>query len=333
MGNIEFARKLLSELIEQSKRTVKFEDIEWQNKLPAQAFTPLMDAYGKLGQSEEAKEVFVEMLSHGVQPEGYAYTILMDAYRYGGDYQAVWQVWQILRQAPEIGYLDIAESKSNLRNLKIKLKALEESNKRLIEGSEELEALPQQHPPRPPHHALSILIDVLITTQRFDIVEKEWQKLKSEGFPFDSDNLNAYSRALIYSGRIIEACEVIKRRLIRGWNSQLAFWRLDTKSSKEELKSQKHELLRRKPNQFYPQKKTLMLLQKVFEQLRSEKLLIVNNMLKENTRSKLLPIAAKILTMDDIMKIYPDIVAATDAISQAERYSQAHREQERYQVY
>ncbi|CAG8584973.1 4605_t:CDS:1 [Ambispora gerdemannii] len=333
MGNIEFARKLLSELIEQSKKTVKLEDIEWQNKLPAQAFTPLMDAYAKQGQSEKAKEIFAEMLSHGIRPEGHAYTILMDAYRYGGDYQAVWQMWQILRQDPEIGYLDIAESRSNLRSLKMRLKALEASNKRLIEGSEELEALPLQHPPRPPPHALSILMDVLITTQRFDIVEKEWRKLKSEGFSFDSDNLNSYSRSLILSRRIIEACDIIKQRLIRGWNSQLAFWRLDTERPKEELKSQKHELLRRKPNQFYPQKKTLILLGQVLEKLKSGELLIVNNMLEESIdyRSRSSSTTAKILTMDDIMQIYPDIVTATEAIGQVERY--ARREQERYQVY
>ncbi|CAG8490998.1 5114_t:CDS:1 [Ambispora leptoticha] len=315
IGKIDFARKLLSELIEQSKKIARFEEIQWRDRLPAHVFTPLMDAYAKQGQFEEAKEIFAEMIAQGIRPQGHAYTILMDACRTIGDYEGVWNIWQAMRKDLESEKL--AESSSSFSP---NLKSIDSSNERLIKGSSILESIPKSNPITPPPHAISILFDALMSSKRYDLVEKEWQKLQSEGFPFDSDNLNKYVCMLILSRKIIQACNIIKDRLIQGWDPKFAFWRLEYEKPLEVLRSQKNEALaRKKAKPFYPQKKTLLLLWRVLEDMRSGKSIIINDMLEETTSSNNTDKSiVKIQTLDDILRTYPELVFAAQRIAKVE---------------
>ncbi|CAB4433400.1 unnamed protein product [Rhizophagus irregularis] len=91
LENWDFSRKLLTELI--SHGTMN--QITYNKVLSPDIFTPLMDAYAKQGLTEPARAIFEEMTTVGAKHNLYVYTILMDAYYRGHNYEAVWQMWKL----------------------------------------------------------------------------------------------------------------------------------------------------------------------------------------------------------------------------------------------
>ncbi|CAG8550229.1 4232_t:CDS:10 [Diversispora eburnea] len=218
-GDLEFARRLITELINQSKSLN--ENLGERNEIPPTIFTPLMDAYAKLGQIDSARAIFDEMTTLGISHNAYAYVILMDAYRRIHNYEAVWQLWKSL---------------------------------------------------------LSVVIDALTEIERYDLIQEEWEKLKQEGFEFDSHNLNHYAQSFILSGKIKEACSIIDKNLMEGWYQQLEIWKhFDRKQSIISIKEQKRLL---SLIDKFPHQKTLLMLADAMEKMKNQDWLKMHDITK-----------------------------------------------------
>ncbi|CAG8498220.1 10146_t:CDS:1 [Paraglomus brasilianum] len=266
-GDFGFARKLLDELIAHSELESQASELVRHKAFPQYLFTPIMDAYAKQAQSDGAREIFEEMVLLGVRPNEYVYTILMDGYRRGGNYEAVWQMWKIL--LGEFGDKSLLSTKIVLPTRPVK--GDPETAERSRMGFEKI--LPQIASFSPksrkiPLHSLSILLETLTAAGRYDLIEQEWQRLHSQGFEFDAHNYNHYAQSLIASGNILKACVIIKDHLIKGWDSRLAHWRRTATGTHFEKRQQKAKLIEQSTS-LYPHRKTLMMLKKVFDQLRN----------------------------------------------------------------
>ncbi|CAG8541643.1 9753_t:CDS:1 [Paraglomus occultum] len=263
-GDLGFARKLLGELIAHSELESQDSEMVRHKAFPQYLFTPIMDAYAKQAQSDAAREIFEEMVLLGIRPNEYAYTILMDGYRRGGNYEAVWHMWKIL--LGEFGDKSLLSDKNVLPIRHVK--STTERNQMKFEKVFSKIASFSPKFRKMPFHALSILLETLTAAGRYDLVEQEWQRMHSQGFKFDAHNYNHYAQSLVASGNILKACIVIKDHLIKGWDSRLAHWRRTATGTRFEKRQRKAKLIEQSTS-FYPHRKTLMMLKKVFDQLRS----------------------------------------------------------------
>nr|CAG8450293.1 2321_t:CDS:10 [Entrophospora candida] len=181
IGKIEFAIELLDILISQPKS--QYLDPKYDSSiigkldLPPHLFTPVMNAYAKKGQFKSAREIFEKMITLGIPHNSHSFTILMDAYRIGGNHEAVFKMWKVLYK--------------KTRSIQLKLIRLSEYfNKKKP----------------PPNFALSIMMDALSSANDYETIENEWDRLYNDGFEFDSHNYNRFAQILIKSGKIKRAC-------------------------------------------------------------------------------------------------------------------------------
>ncbi|CAG8648138.1 9488_t:CDS:1, partial [Rhizophagus irregularis] len=223
IGELDFSRKLLTELI--SHGTMN--QIAYNKILSPDIFTPLMDAYAKQGLTEPARAIFEEMTTVGAKHNLYVYTILMDAYYRGHNYEAVWQMWKLTKKffvtplSKSKIYeqlLDLQQNQQNEHKENSSTMTLAESkwsSSLLISFSllYSLRPITQS----PPNQALSIMINALTAAKKFKLIELEWNKLNNEDFEFDCLNYNDYIQSLIISEKIRLACKLLNEHLVKGW--------------------------------------------------------------------------------------------------------------------
>jgi pentatricopeptide repeat protein len=248
----------LDELIAQGDASFPDEP-QLHRRLPEHLFTPLMDAFAKQARSAEAMSVFEKMLSLGIKPHAYSYTILMDAYRRSGDHDAVWQMWKVLRS--ELAHRETQRTTTNSISSDASL-----SHDQQPLGMPLLRAPSMISPPetRVPCHAVSILMDSLMAMNKVEQVDEIWEELTNSGFAFDAHNINHYAQFLIKAMRIEKACEIVNDRLVAGWDAQLATWRRYHSQDPLRIKAERLAVI----SPFYPHRRTLEMLGDAFDQMR-----------------------------------------------------------------
>ncbi|CAG8472745.1 762_t:CDS:2 [Acaulospora colombiana] len=148
----------------------------------------------------------------------------------------------------------------------------------------------------PPCHAVSVMIDALTETKRYDEVQEEWNRLAREGFEFDSHNLNHYAQSLILSGKIKDACSIIDKYLMEGWNQQVEIWkRFDREYSTESFMERKRLL---SLVEKFPHQKTLLMLAESFEKMKNQDWFNMQDVTKTPT---------SILLLNEIVEEYPEV--------------------------
>ncbi|PKC66235.1 TPR-like protein [Rhizophagus irregularis] len=257
IGELDFSRKLLTELI--SHGTMN--QIAYNKILSPDIFTPLMDAYAKQGLTEPARAIFEEMTTVGAKHNLYVYTILMDAYYRGHNYEAVWQMWKLTKKffvtplSKSKIYeqlLDLQQNQQNEHKENSSTMTLAESkwsSSLLISFSllYSLRPITQS----PPNQALSIMINALTAAKKFKLIELEWNKLNNEDFEFDCLNYNDYIQSLIISEKIRLACKLLNEHLVKGWEKGLALSNI----YEEKFSTQSIKYRLKNSAKFYPQKK------------------------------------------------------------------------------
>ncbi|GBC00795.1 hypothetical protein RclHR1_03980011 [Rhizophagus clarus] len=277
IGELDFSRKLLSELISQSIDGT-MNQMAYKNKvLNPDIFTPLMDAYAKQGQTEPAWAIFKEMATLGVKHNLYVYTILMDAYYRGHNYEAVWQMWKVMKKnltttlSKSKMYKQLLDSQQKERKENsfstMTLAESKWSSSLLISFS--LLYSSRSIKQSPPNQAVSIMINALTAAKEFKLIELEWNKLNNEEFEFDCLNYNNYIQSLIISEKIKLACKLLNEHLIKGWEKGLALSNIYKEKYSIESVKYRQELLKHS-SEFYPHKKTLILLANYLEKTNFE---------------------------------------------------------------
>jgi pentatricopeptide repeat protein len=278
IGDLDFSRKLLSELISQSIDGT-LNQIAYKSKvLNPDIFTPLIDAYAKQGQTGPAWAIFEEMTTLGVKHNLYVYTILMNAYYRGHNYEAVWQMWKVMRKNFTTS-ISRSQVYKQLLDLKQKEQHKENSSSMMTLAESKwtssfLISFSLLYSSRsiiqsPPNQAVSIMINALTAAKKFKLIELEWNKLVNEDFEFDCLNYNHYIQSLIISEKIKLACKLLNEHLIKGWEKGLALSNIYKEKFSVQSIKYRQELLKNS-SKFYPQKKTILLLANYFEKTNCE---------------------------------------------------------------
>lgn len=147
---------------------------------------PLLQSAIRDGEIEEVERLFALSLEKGNQPTTLLYTTLMDAYRRAGEHDRVQQVWNAiwkLVQEPEItSFTNSDSSVSRDRRLCI---------------------------------PLSIYIDAMSAAHRHQDILRVWAEMRQNGFGFDAQNWNHLAVALIRSGDVLRAFDIVENVLLK----------------------------------------------------------------------------------------------------------------------
>ncbi|KAI1320621.1 hypothetical protein EDD11_000143 [Mortierella claussenii] len=179
---------------------------------PLMAFAPLLDAYAKEGNILAVEGMFEEIKARGLEPNTVIYTMLMDGYRRAGNVNAVLRIWGEIFGRFRLQWEDTQQHPENYRPLK-DTTFVESVQDRLSTKGFKLQRLMQ----RP----VSIILDSLSYSGRVLEAKTMWRQLEEMGFQFDSSNWNDYCIALTRNGRLMEACEVLRDKLLPGFKSNL----------------------------------------------------------------------------------------------------------------
>ncbi|KAF9116744.1 hypothetical protein BGX27_011058 [Mortierella sp. AM989] len=172
-------------------------------------FTPLLDAYAKESDMLAAKEMFEEIKSRGLQPNTITYTILMDGYRRAGNVESVLRIWGELFNRFQQQWNSTVSRPDNYRQPKRPVIAWVQDT--LSTRGLRLQRLMQ--------HPVSIVLDSLCYSGRIQEAKEIWSQLERLGFGFDSSNWNDYCIALARNGLLIDACRIIKDKLLPGYKN------------------------------------------------------------------------------------------------------------------
>lgn len=168
-----------------------------RGKVTENLLSPLIVAAGASGRPEEAQRFF-DLIMERQEPTVLLYSQLMDAYRRAGDVRAVMSIWA--------DTLDLA-----CRSIPLKSVRSTDSVPRRMQ--ENALCIP-----------LSIVMDVLASTNDLVRLRDVWNKVRSAGFGFDAANYNHFSVALAKCGDVEGAfriCEnvLLKRQRFLQWQS------------------------------------------------------------------------------------------------------------------
>ncbi|CAG8494070.1 762_t:CDS:2 [Dentiscutata erythropus] len=332
-GDLEFARILVSKLVSQPSLAFGDEQTQgefWQEKvtIPAQVFTPLMDAYAKQGNVDAARAIFEEMVKLNIPRNAHAYTILMDAYRRVHNHEAVWQIWSSLREDTLSETLSLSEWFESHVSRSIPMDSLRPSPSETLEtmktpsskssfSTSLLATFDASYSSttksKPPCHAVSIMIDALTAEKQYDIVQQEWERLVEERFDFDSHNWNHYVQSLITSGKIKDACYIIDKYLMNGWYQQMEIWRrFERIRSPQDFREQKRLL---SLVEKFPHQKTLLMLAEAFEEMKEKNWLVARQAQ-----------SAAMLLLDEMEGEFPDVMFAAKDMARSMKWQRRRDE-------
>ncbi|KAF9161182.1 hypothetical protein DFQ26_004787 [Actinomortierella ambigua] len=184
-------------------------------------YPPLLDAYAKEGNVLASEELFREMKARHLQPNTIMFTMLMDSYRRAGMVDRVVQIWEKLNEQ----YTSQLRSRRRYgggSGPRWSSRSSHELNNDSNTIEQETESKHDQRSTKPyrlrrvMQHPISIVVDSLSYSGRIHEAMEIWRGLEAEGAELDSTNWNDYCIALARNGRLLQACQVMKRELLRG---------------------------------------------------------------------------------------------------------------------
>ncbi|KAJ9110184.1 hypothetical protein QFC20_003036 [Naganishia adeliensis] len=149
---------------------------------------PLMRSAIHDRDTEEAERLFELAAEKGGQPSIALHSMLLDAYRQAGEYDRVQHVWNAI-------FASVVEEKAARSRLDGSDKTLA-SDRRLC--------IP-----------LSIYIDAMSSARRGEDIRGVWADMRKHGFGFDAHNWNHFAVALVRTGDVLKAFDIVENVLIR----------------------------------------------------------------------------------------------------------------------
>lgn len=157
-------------------------------------YQPLLQAATKRGQTGIVQSLLQEVVDQGIHVPIHVWSIFLDALRRENNADAALDLWKsMFEQALSTPAFDHPTDKDINRQGKVKGVAPSQRNILCI--------------------PLSIIIDVLTRTARYDEIAKIWIKCRQHGFGFDSHNWNHLAVALLRARRIDDGFGIIEHVL------------------------------------------------------------------------------------------------------------------------
>ncbi|KAF7732806.1 hypothetical protein EC973_000081 [Apophysomyces ossiformis] len=173
---------------------------------PPHLFDPLINAYRRRGDCDRAKDLFRKMLDLGVTVSEGAYISLMKVFMNAGQHDIVASMWHCLRQAPAtIDIPDIGQ---------VPYPSIERSLELLTLNEEELDFEESEKSRNMSSFSLSVYLDSLSIQGYVTDIERLWEQLTVEKFPFDDQSWNRYLVALVRGGKLAKACRIANEQFL-----------------------------------------------------------------------------------------------------------------------
>ncbi|CAO3628166.1 unnamed protein product [Mucor hiemalis] len=198
----------LPETIEDILNRASLKNTQPKHTLSPYLFTPIIDAYKKAGNFDQAKQTFKSMLKLSVPITTPAYVDLMSIFLLESNHDAVEILWRGLYNrastSPVLEHIDPSFEEP------IPVPTVEFNYTNLLTLDEDelgvnKSVIPHQVSP----FALSVYMESLMQQDRHDEVEVLWNELISNQYQFDEHNWNKYICSLVGTGNITKACQVI----------------------------------------------------------------------------------------------------------------------------
>ncbi|KAI8149969.1 hypothetical protein BJV82DRAFT_652220 [Fennellomyces sp. T-0311] len=201
-------------------------------KLPPHLFDPMINAYISRSEFTKAKQMFRQMIDLDVAVSTPVYVSMMKLYRHEERSDIVERMWDYLytRQEDIVPMADMDPELGSSVPLPV---AIKDYSSLLLEGENATYEAPQKQLNVASPFALSIYIDTLVQEQRFDDLEKLWDQLTAEGYPFDEHNWNRYLASLAESGRIDQVSTMAQKFLSDEQNVDRQERRLDVPTDQD----------------------------------------------------------------------------------------------------
>lgn len=175
-------------------------------------YAPLMWAYSRQKKPEDVERLFKNMVDSGAEPTLGTTTALLDAYRRSGNYAAAEALWPFIF---ELG-LKASESVSFAKGDD------HEAGSRRMQS--DILCVP-----------LSIYIDVLSRSEKFDALATVWKSFQNEGLTFNSHNYNHLAVAFTRVGEVERAFEILETVVLPYQQKYASFRRGRDRSPKTPL--------------------------------------------------------------------------------------------------
>lgn len=207
--------RTLPKTIEDVLEKASQRDYYLKNDLSPYLFTPIVEAYKKAGNFDQAKQILNNMFKLSVPITLPVYVSLMTIFLNESNHNAVESMWQGLYQrnsSPSIlEHLDpIFEEPIPVPNVEYNytnLLTLDEQDQVDTNKLNKSITSKQVSP-----FALSVYMDSLMSQSRYDDVETLWNELSQTDYQFDEHNWNRYICSLVEEGKLNEACQVIYKQ-------------------------------------------------------------------------------------------------------------------------
>ena len=157
-------------------------------------YQPLMHIYAKLRRVEDVRRLQKELSDQGGKISLGGLTALLATYRNEGDIRAGKKTWSLI--------YEMASQSSELGDILSSIETKSDGRQELMPHSNIL-CVP-----------LSIYIDLLSSTGNHTEVARVWDKLRTDGFTFDSHNWNHLIIALIRAGEPERAFAILERVIL-----------------------------------------------------------------------------------------------------------------------
>ena len=174
-------------------------------------FTSLITAYSERGDFQKARETYRKLRQYRSPVTHAVYASLMTLYRYEQRFSAIETMWNALYESNSTILEDLD---ADLGPIPLPGPDLSDDSVLTIRGGLYYPELDIIMPADNSAFALSIYLDSLVKTHRYEDVEDLWRELHQKDHPFDIHNWNRYVVALVRSGDLVKACRVLQDQLI-----------------------------------------------------------------------------------------------------------------------
>lgn len=181
---------------------------------PAHVFNPLLHAYTNTKEFNKAKRLLRQIHDLGVQINETIFVTIMKMYAEDNRIDIVEKMWQCLREQYS-GTIDMTELDPIVVGISMPVQCPDVVQLLLqIRPELENEDIANRQRVVTSPWALSVYMDALSRAGKLDEIERVWEQLSNENYPFDEHNWNSRIRYLLQAGKDRQACQDAAEHLL-----------------------------------------------------------------------------------------------------------------------
>lgn len=181
---------------------------------PAHVFNPLLHAYTKAKEFSKARQLLRQIHELGVQVSEPLFVTIMKMYTEDNRFDIVKMLWQRLREQYN-GVVDMTELDPAVVGISMPVQCADLVQLLLRFRPElENEDIKKRQKLATSPLALSVYMDALSRAGELDQIDRVWEELSKEDYPFDEHNWNSRIQYLLQAGKDQQACQDAAEHLL-----------------------------------------------------------------------------------------------------------------------